>query len=80
MKDQKLSVGEKRNITAQELFLSRNDFQSISAYLTREAEKGHFSISKHLIFYQHEKKNIYLQYALSNSDWRKHKRFAGARN
>lgn len=44
---EKLSLGEKRNITAQELFLSRNDFQSISAYLTREAEKGHFSISKH---------------------------------
>lgn len=42
---EKLSVGEKWNITAQSLFLSRNDFQSISAYLFREAQKGHFSIS-----------------------------------
>lgn len=43
---EKLSVGEKKNITAQELFLSRNDFQSISVYLSREAEKGHFSITR----------------------------------
>lgn len=41
----KLSVGEQWSITAQELFLSRNDFQSISAYLCHEAKKGQFSIT-----------------------------------
>lgn len=41
---QKLSVGEQWEITAQSLLMSRNDFQSISIYLSREAEKGQFSI------------------------------------
>lgn len=40
-----LNVGEQWNITAQALFLSRNDFQSIAVYLCREAKKGHFSIA-----------------------------------
>lgn len=40
-----LPAGEKWEITAQNLWLSHADFQSISVYLCRESEKGHFSIT-----------------------------------
>ncbi|WP_353142404.1 hypothetical protein [Acinetobacter pragensis] len=40
-----LSAGEQWSITAQELWMSRGDFQSISAFLARESEKGHFTIA-----------------------------------
>ncbi len=42
----KLNSGEKWTISAQDLLLSRTDFQSISVYLSRKAaEKGDFSVS-----------------------------------
>ncbi|SPL70801.1 hypothetical protein [Acinetobacter stercoris] len=39
-----LNSGEKWTVTAQELLISRGDFQAISVFLSRESEKGHFSI------------------------------------
>ena len=39
-----LNTGEQWTVSAQELFMSRADFQSLSLFLSREAEKGHFSI------------------------------------
>lgn len=39
-----LHSGEKWTLSAQELFISRADFQSLSLFLSREAEKGEFSI------------------------------------
>lgn len=40
-----LPAGEECIISAQELWLSRADFQSVSAFLSRESEKGSFSIA-----------------------------------
>ena len=39
-----LNTGEQWSIRAQDLWISRADFQSLSIYLTKEAEKGKFSI------------------------------------
>lgn len=39
-----LSSGETMTLTAQNLLISRGDFQAISVYLSRESEKGQFSI------------------------------------
>ncbi|TCM71127.1 hypothetical protein EC844_101415 [Acinetobacter calcoaceticus] len=39
-----LRAGEKWTVSAQDLFLSRVDFQSISVFLSRESEKGLFSV------------------------------------
>ncbi len=39
-----LSSGEQWIITAQDLLVSRNDFQSLSIYLSRESEKGNFCV------------------------------------
>ena len=39
-----LSAGEKWDIRAKALWLSHSDFHSISVYLSRESEKGGFSI------------------------------------
>lgn len=40
-----LPAGGQWTVTAQELWMSRSDFQSISAFLTLEARKGHFSLA-----------------------------------
>ncbi|NCI78189.1 hypothetical protein [Acinetobacter kanungonis] len=40
-----LDSGEKWIVSAQKLLISRTDFQSLSVFLTRESEKGHFSLS-----------------------------------
>ncbi|OTG91707.1 hypothetical protein [Acinetobacter sp. ANC 3832] len=39
-----LNSGEKWTVSAQELLISRADFQSISVFFSRESEKGQFSI------------------------------------
>lgn len=39
-----LNTGEQCSIRAQDLWISRADFQSLSIYLSKEAEKGKFSI------------------------------------
>lgn len=39
-----LATGEQWDISAKELWLSHSDFHSISVYLSRESEKGEFSI------------------------------------
>lgn len=39
-----LNTGEQWSIRAQDLWISRADFQSLSIYLSKEAEKGKFSI------------------------------------
>ena len=39
-----LNTGEQWSIRAQDLWISRADFQSLSMYLSKEAEKGEFSI------------------------------------
>ena len=39
-----LNAGEQWSIRAQDLWISRADFQSLSMYLSKEAEKGEFSI------------------------------------
>ncbi len=39
-----LNSGEQWTVTAQELLISRADFQSLSVFLSREAEKGEFSL------------------------------------
>ena len=39
-----LHTGEQWSIRAQDLWISRADFQSLSMYLSKEAEKGEFSI------------------------------------
>lgn len=39
-----LNTGEQWSIRAQDLWISRADFQSLSMYLSKEAEKGKFSI------------------------------------
>ena len=39
-----LNAGEQWSIRAQDLWISRADFQSLSMYLSKEAEKGKFSI------------------------------------
>lgn len=40
-----LAVGETWKISAKDLWLSHSDFHSISVYLSRESEKGQFSIN-----------------------------------
>jgi len=40
-----LHSGEKWTISIQDLLISRTDFQSIFVFLTRESEKGLFSLS-----------------------------------
>lgn len=40
-----LPAGEECIISAQDLWLSRADFQSVSVFLSRESEKGSFSIA-----------------------------------
>jgi hypothetical protein len=40
-----LASGEQWVITAQELWLSRSDFQAVSVYLCREAAQGTFSVA-----------------------------------
>ena len=39
-----LNTAEQWSIRAQDLWISRADFQSLSMYLSKEAEKGKFSI------------------------------------
>ena len=39
-----LNAGEQWSIRAQDFWISRTDFQSLSMYLSKEAEKGKFSI------------------------------------
>ena len=39
-----LHSGEKCTISVQDLQISRNDFQAMSVFLSRESEKGLFSI------------------------------------
>ncbi len=39
-----LNSGEKLTVSAQELLISRGDFQAVSVFLSRESEKGQFSI------------------------------------
>jgi hypothetical protein len=40
-----LDSGEQWIVSAQKLLLSRADFQSLSVFLSRESEKGLFSLS-----------------------------------
>lgn len=44
-----LNSGEKWTVSAQDLMISRADFHSISVFLTRESEKGIFSIDQDLL-------------------------------
>ena len=39
-----LHTGEQWTLSVQDLLISRTDFQSISVFLSREANKGHFSL------------------------------------
>ena len=39
-----LNTGETWTISAQDLLISRADFYSISTYLSRESEKGKFTV------------------------------------
>ena len=39
-----LQAGEKWTVSAQDLLISRADFQSISVFLSRESEKGLFIV------------------------------------
>lgn len=41
-----LRRGEQWTFSAQELYMSHNDFNSLSLLLTRESEKGDFSITR----------------------------------
>ena len=45
-----LNTGEQCSILAQDLWISRADFQSLSMYLSKEAEKGKFSIQSNDTF------------------------------
>ncbi len=40
-----LPAGEQWVVSAQDLWISRADFQSISVFLSRESQKGGFSVS-----------------------------------
>ncbi|MEG0481565.1 MAG: hypothetical protein RR575_00545 [Acinetobacter sp.] len=40
-----LDSGEKWTVSVQDLLISRADFQSISVFLSRESEKGQFSLA-----------------------------------
>lgn len=40
-----LHAGEKWTVSVQDLLISRADFQSLSVFLSRESEKGTFSLS-----------------------------------
>ena len=40
-----LDSGEKWSVSAQDLWISHADFHSVSIYISREAEKGLFSVS-----------------------------------
>ncbi|MHA3893430.1 hypothetical protein [Acinetobacter sp. GXMZU3951] len=44
-----LDSGEQWIVSAQQLLISRADFQSLSVFLSRESEKGHFSLAPHSI-------------------------------
>ena len=41
-----LHAGEHWTVSAQELLISRTDFQSISVFLSRESNKGDFSLQE----------------------------------
>ncbi|AXY55474.1 hypothetical protein CDG60_01970 [Acinetobacter chinensis] len=40
-----LATGEQWIVSAQDLMISRTDFQSLSVYLSRESQSGSFSVS-----------------------------------
>ncbi|OAL79843.1 hypothetical protein AY606_04120 [Acinetobacter sp. SFB] len=40
-----LNAGEQWRVSAQDLLISHADFHSVSIYISREAEKGQFSVS-----------------------------------
>jgi hypothetical protein len=40
-----LATGEQWIVSAQDLMISRTDFQSLSVYLSRESQGGSFSVS-----------------------------------
>ena len=40
-----LDSGETWHVSAQDLFMSHADFHCVSLYISREAEKGQFSVS-----------------------------------
>ena len=40
-----MDSGETWRVSAQDLFMSHADFHSVSIYISREAEKGQFSVS-----------------------------------
>ncbi|MFW2076189.1 hypothetical protein ACG94X_00410 [Acinetobacter sp. ULE_I010] len=42
---EQLNSGEKWTVSVQDLLISRADFQSVSVFLSRESEKGLFSLS-----------------------------------
>lgn len=42
-----LNAGEKWTVSVHDLLISRTDFHSISIFLTRESEKGTFSLTDH---------------------------------
>lgn len=46
MQLEQLNQGEQWTFSAQELYMSHNDFNSLSILLTRESEKGEFSITR----------------------------------
>ncbi|MBN6494492.1 hypothetical protein [Acinetobacter pittii] len=46
MQLEQLNQGEQWTFSAQELYMSHNDFNSLSILLTRESEKGKFSITR----------------------------------
>lgn len=43
---EQLNQGEQWTFSAQELYMSHNDFNSLSILLTRASEKGEFSITR----------------------------------
>jgi len=45
-----LDSGETWRVSAQDLFMSHADFHSVSIYISREAEKGQFSVSIPAVF------------------------------
>ncbi|MCU4531745.1 hypothetical protein POD11_16335 [Acinetobacter sp. P1(2023)] len=43
---EQLNQGEQWTFSAQEFYMSHNDFNSLSILLTRESEKGKFTITR----------------------------------
>ncbi|EOQ75009.1 hypothetical protein [Acinetobacter lactucae] len=43
---EQLNQGEQWTFSAQEFYMSHNDFNSLSILLTRESEKGDFTITR----------------------------------